>query len=171
MQKLEFDRWLSGKGAEQVKKSGATLYRWWTNTCPFCEASLPAVEKLRKKYGTRGLRVVAVYHPKPPRTVPDEEIKRLASRFGYGGVLAVDTDWSVLGDFYLSTGRRRATSASFLVDAEGVIRFVHPGPVFFPSNDPKAELENTDYELLDAAIDRLLLKVERGAKETITSAQ
>jgi len=165
MPKLAFDRWLSGKDAEQSKESGVTLYRWWTNTCPFCEASLPAVEKLRKKYGKRGLRVVAVYHPKPPRAVSDEEIKRLATRFGYDGVLAVDADWSVLGDFYLSTGRRRATSVSFLVDAAGVIRFVHPGPVFFPSSDPKAKVENADYLLLDEAIDRLLDEVKSNAKD------
>jgi hypothetical protein len=35
----------------------------------YCQATSPAVETLRKKYADRGLKVVAVYHPKPPRSV------------------------------------------------------------------------------------------------------
>ncbi len=109
---------------------------------------------MRKKYGDRGLRVVAVYHPKPKRHVTDELVLNAAKRLGYGGELAVDEDWSALEGAYLSTGERRATSVSFLVDAEGVIRFVHPGTEFFPSHAPADAEENADFELLDRAIAR-----------------
>ena len=138
---------------KQVK---ATLYRWWTNTCPYCEASLPAIEKLRQEYGPKGLRVVSVYHPKPQRTVDDESVLAMAQRFGYKGELAVDADWSQLRKAYLSTGRRRATSVTFLVDKDGVTRFLHPGPVLFPSDDPQYAIENDDYQLLKQAIEALL---------------
>ena len=39
----------------------------------------------------------------------------------------MDENWSVLKKLWLSTGHRPATSVSFLVDREGVVRFVHPG--------------------------------------------
>jgi thiol-disulfide isomerase/thioredoxin len=156
--KLDFDRWIrrderAGSGREPAR---ATLYRWWTDTCPYCRASLPAVEMLRRDYADKGLRIVGVYHPKPPRDVDDKDVIATARRFGYGGPIALDEGWSALDTAYLSTGPRRATSVSMLVDREGVIRFVHPGPVFFPSDDPQHAIQNDDYQRLKQAIDVLL---------------
>ncbi|MHC4079697.1 MAG: TlpA disulfide reductase family protein [Planctomycetota bacterium] len=155
---IEFDRWIRPPepSVPDIDPPEATLYRWWTDTCPHCRASLPAVERLRRDYGARGLRVVAAYHPKPPRDVADEDVLATARRFGYGGPIAVDDDWSALQAAYLSAGRRRATSVSLLVDRDGVIRFVHPGPVFFPSEDPNSARENDDYRLLRQAIEALV---------------
>ncbi|MHC4142745.1 MAG: TlpA disulfide reductase family protein [Planctomycetota bacterium] len=155
---VEFDRWVRPPQAPAPKTDPprATLYRWWTDTCPYCRASLPAVERLRRDYGAQGLRIVAAYHPKPPRDVADEDVIAAARRFGYGGPIAVDDDWSALDKAYLSTGRRRATSVSLLVDGDGVIRFVHPGPVFFPSDDPEFARQDADYRLLRQAIEALV---------------
>jgi len=137
-------------------KPKATLYRWWTDTCPYCEASLPGFERLRDKYESKGLRVVAVYHPKPPRPIDGETVESAADHWGFHGPIAVDQEWSALRTLYLDTGRRRATSAAFLVDADGVIRFVHPGPVLFPSDDPDDAQANRDFELLEQAVEAVL---------------
>ena len=153
----KFDRWITPDDLQrQPADPAVTLYRWWTDACPYCRASLPAVEILRREYGSRGLRIVGVYHPKPPRAVEDDAVRAAARRFGYRGLIAVDEDWSALDRVYLSTGKRRATSVSFLVDADGIIRFVHPGPVYFPSDDPDFARENDDYKRLKRAIEALL---------------
>jgi thiol-disulfide isomerase/thioredoxin len=156
--KLELDRWIRPQPpvGPKTQRARATLYRWWTDTCPYCRASLPAVDLLRREYGPKGLRVVGAYHPKPPRAVDDEAVLAAARRLGYGGPIAVDEDWSALDTAYRSTGPRRATSVSLLVDGEGVIRFVHPGPVYFPSDDPDHVDENDDYRRLKRAIEVLL---------------
>ncbi|MCH2133470.1 MAG: redoxin family protein [Phycisphaerales bacterium] len=153
--KLQLDRWAK-RAAPGKKKPQATLYRWWTNTCPWCEASLPAIEKLRLQYEKDGLRTVAVYHPKPPREETDEVILLAARDIGYHGDVAVDLDWSELRRAYLDSNKRGATSVSILVDEDGVVRFVHPGPVFFPSSDPAEARENADYLLLEKAIQSLV---------------
>jgi len=150
---LVFDRWFGvteklGKPA----KGEVVLYRWWTDSCPYCESSLPAFEALRKKYEKKGLKVVAVYHPKPVRVVEGEQIVKRAAEWGYRGLIAEDRDWSVLRDVYLDLQPRRATSVSFLVDEKGVIRFVHPGPVLFASSKEGDEQVNSDYAMLDDAI-------------------
>jgi thiol-disulfide isomerase/thioredoxin len=153
MPALVFDRWVRGAPSDAPR---ATLYRWWTDTCPYCSASLPAIEALRQSHESDGLSVVAVYHPKPPRETSDAEVLAMAERFGYLGAIALDTDWSVLNDFYLSTGSRTATSASFLVDELGMLRFVHPGPELFASDDPEQSQQDQDYWLLKDAILKLL---------------
>ena len=128
----------------------------WTDTCPHCEASLPGIEALRRKHADRGLAVVAVYHPKPPRAVDPEAVVQQAADRGYDGVVAIDRDWSELRRAYLDAGGRRATSISILVDAKGIVRFLHPGPRVYPSDDPASAQENADFQLLDKAIESLL---------------
>jgi thiol-disulfide isomerase/thioredoxin len=155
--KLEFARWLNTPDGKPMEPAGAvTLYRYWTESCPYCEATLPAVEGLRKKYGDAGLKVVAVYHPKPPRDVSDDVIAAAALERGYHGAVAVDPKWQALKAAWLKDGRRAATSVSFLVDRKGVIRFVHPGVMYFPSSKPEDAEANSDYELIDRAIAALL---------------
>lgn len=166
---LEFDGWIDPEAdaarselsahahaADAGAPAPVTLYRWWTDTCPFCESSLPALETLRSSYARRGLRIVCVYHPKPARPVDPEVVRRAARERGFTGTLALDSDWSALSRLYLSTGVRDATSASFLVDAEGVIRFVHPGPVYHPSADPRDAQADADFRLLEQAVSTLL---------------
>ena len=142
-----------------------TLYRWWTDTCPHCEASLPALDSLRKKYEKRGLKIVGVYHPKPPsKTVSEKEVLEGAASRQFEGEVVIDMDWSQLKKWWLETGKRSATSVSFLVDSEGIVRFVHPGPVLFPSDEKQFAQENNDFQLLDRAIDTLLPPLVREEK-------
>jgi len=134
-----------------------TLYRWWTDTCPYCEASLPALNSLREKYADRGLKLVGVYHPKPPsKKVAEEEVLAWAKERKFHGEVVIDGEWSQLKKWWLETGERNATSVSILVDSEGRVRFLHPGPVLFPSDEKQFAQENKDFELLDKAIDSLL---------------
>jgi len=143
-----------------------TLYRWWTDTCAYCEASLPALDSLREKYKDRGLRVVGVYHPKPQtRPVSNEFVLRGAKDRRFDGDVVIDSNWSQLKKWWLDTGNRSATSVSILVDDKGVVRFVHPGPVLFPSDEKNFSQENNDFLLLDRAIDALLQPIKPDTEE------
>jgi thiol-disulfide isomerase/thioredoxin len=155
MPTLTFSRWLNTQESKPLDTGGqVTLYRWWTNECPFCKATLPGLEDFRKKYGEKGLKVVAVYHPKPPRAVPDSLILNAARDIGYGGAIAVDGDWSQQKNVY--PNNQGATSISILVDKDGIIRFVHPGPDYFPSEQKEKAQQNQDYQLMQKAIEALL---------------
>ncbi|MCH8822728.1 MAG: TlpA family protein disulfide reductase [Planctomycetes bacterium] len=153
------------KQIENIPSPRITLYRWWIDGCPYCNASMPAMETLRKKYTDDGLRVVGVYHPKPPRAVDDQVIRAAAADYGFHGDIAVDEDWSVLRAAYLRWGKRKATSVSILVDKQGIIRFVHPGPAVFPSSKAANAQENQDYTLLENAIRQLLKLEDRESKQ------
>ena len=121
---------LGGPGAPR-----ATLVRFWTDTCAYCRASLPTLEQLRAEYGGRGLRVLAIHHPKPRRAASDAagksdaELRSLAAERGYHGALASDPHWHALERAWWGTGTRQATSASLLLDGQGRVRYVHPGPL------------------------------------------
>lgn len=151
------ERWL-GKPVAVGAADGprATLVRFWTDSCPYCVRSLPVVEQLRLEFADAGLVTVGVYHPKPPRPVADDMVTQAASERGYHGPIAVDEDWEMLEALWLDGPRRAATSASFLLDADGVVRFVHPGPEFFESDDPAHALADADVDDLRQAVAALL---------------
>ncbi|MFQ5607281.1 MAG: redoxin family protein, partial [Candidatus Zixiibacteriota bacterium] len=157
--KLEGLRWLNTKDNEPVDLQGiVTLVRWWTDTCPYCASSLPAIDGFSKLFPADQFQSIGVYHPKPPRPIQSSKILADARERGYYGPVALDQNWEVLEENYLSKKRRTATSVSFLLDKQGVIRFVHPGPEIHPSADPELLSVNSDYEDMTLAIKALLVE-------------
>jgi hypothetical protein len=78
--------------------------------------------------------VVGVFHPKPPAGSNADEIRaragRAAERFGFEFPVALDPDWRALRRWWLDQVPRAWTSVTFLVDREGIVRYVHPGGEF-----------------------------------------
>ncbi len=154
----ELDR-LNTPDKKPVKLAGkVTLVRWWTDTCPSCAMSLPAIERHRKKFAARGLQTLAVYHPKPPREVAAHDVLQMAKSIGYTGWVATDLQWKTLQRVYPGVHERRSTSVCVLLDEKGVIRYVHPGPAFGPTDDPEKRQLNQDYLNITAAIEALVLE-------------
>lgn len=150
-------RWLNTDDNEQPQIDGkVTLLRWWTNTCKFCAASLPPIDKLGREFEDTDFQRVAVYHPKPPRNVGDKKILDDAHLYGFNGIVAADEDWSVLNKNYLDIKPRRFTSVSFLLDRDGIVRFIHPGPELRLTSSPGLEQAASDYQDLRTAIRALL---------------
>jgi hypothetical protein len=131
-----------------------TLLRWWTNACPHCTGSVPSLARLGRKHGARGLSLVAVYHPKG-RPLTDESARQTAAQFGVSGTVAFDDRWTKYLELRDRGALRTATSISVLVDSDGVIRWVHPGPRLQDFGDPTRDGTEAFAEL-DRLVDRLL---------------
>ena len=79
----------------------------------------------------------------------------------FHGKVVIDGDWSQLEKWWLGTGKRQATSVSFLVDVEGVVRFVHPGPVLFQSDKKEnTYMENIEYIKRETLTEKLQFNKE-----------
>lgn len=103
-------------------KGKVAVVRWWTNGCPFCSGSAPALNELSRK----NVVMVGVYHPKPPRDVTADQVRGWAKDIHMPGALAVDRDWEVLRRWE-GKEKHGFTSLTFLLDKKGRIRHVHPG--------------------------------------------
>ena len=133
------------------------LVRWWTDTCPFCRRSAPALNEFHQRYGARGLVVIGMYHPKPIRRLVTEELVRDgAKERGFRFPIAIDRDWSILSRWWLDGSPRRATSVSFLIDRRRVIRYVHPGPAFHREVLHGDDRPRADFLELQGMIEKLL---------------
>jgi thiol-disulfide isomerase/thioredoxin len=129
-----------------------TLYRWWTDGCAHCETSLPDLSRLHRDYRARGLHFVAVYHPKRLRPPDDDALRALLEQAGFAGELVADPEWRKLRELMRRAGLRAYTSVSFVVDREGIVQWVHPGPRLHRSDDPAYRDAAADF----AALERFL---------------
>ena len=141
--------WLDGRPRTLAGLRGqVVLVRFWTDTCPYCRATAPKLQRLDRELRARGLVVLGVYHPKPRgRAVTDAEVRATVDAWRLEFPIAIDAGWSTLDAWWLTTGDRSATSASMVIDCRGVIRTVHPGPAY--SDAEYAEIHATITAALD----------------------
>ncbi|MBX3397056.1 MAG: TlpA family protein disulfide reductase [Phycisphaerae bacterium] len=139
------------------------LIRFFTDDCPSCRATLPTLSRIYRDYSEEGLSVVGIYYPKSgPRVVNDDEFRSTIRRLELEFPCMPDADWSFLDRIWLKSGDaarsepREHKCATFLLDRRGRIRFIHPGPDFYPSSRPAEKRQDEDYRAVRAAIEKLL---------------
>jgi len=157
-----FDGWLNSEPLSLADLRGrVVLVRWWTETCPFCASSAPALRAIDEQYAPEGLAVIGVYHPKADRDGPLDvaRVKRAVAARELDFPIAIDWDWrnGTLRDWWLTGPDRPATSVTFLLDKSGVIQFVHPGMEYHAPNGSEAHaMCAADMIGIRAEIERLL---------------
>jgi peroxiredoxin len=156
---LHLKDWLNSNPLEISDLRGkVVLLRWWTQGCPYCTATAPALNSLAGTYGGRGLQVIGIFHPKPPGKWTMGEVHRAAEEKRFTFPIAVDGDWTALNRWWL-TRERSFTSVSFLLDQHGIIRYVHPGGEFHEGQNggmPTHAACNRDMHFIQGEIAKLL---------------
>ena len=151
-------RWLDGKPEDEGK---VRLVRWWTDGCPLCTNSAPAIAALKEKHGEK-LSVRAIYHDKHRgRELTDEQVRAFANTAGYTGTLGHDVGWKALGAWWLAAGGRRFTSVTFVLGKQGRIRLIHTGGEFHAREHTdhclfEPEQCAAEYAAIDAAVAKLV---------------
>ena len=155
----------SGPLALRDLRGKVVLIRWWTDSCPMCVRSAPALNEFHELYGERGLVVVGMYHPKPiSRGISPEQVEQAAQERGFEFPIALDLGWSNLRKYWLGGQDRRATSVSFLLDRHGIIRYIHPGPEYHRAGEGRHAQCGADYLEFKQKIEELLREAAAGGK-------
>jgi len=156
---LELREWIHSRPLDVGDLKGkVALLRWWTEGCPFCQATAPALRKFQAEYQSRGLQVIGIYHPKPPGDWDLRKVDRAAQQKQFTFPVALDGDWSALKRWWLYRDRD-FTSVSFLLDRRGIIQYVHPGGEFHEGNQGGFDTHEScqrDFHAIDSEIRRLL---------------
>ncbi len=98
--------------------AGSVAYiDFWASWCAPCKASFPAMQGLQRKFGARGFRVVAV-----GVDTNEAAMRRFLGKMKPIFAVAWDRDQKLA-----EAAALEAMPTSFLVDAQGTIRFVHRG--------------------------------------------
>jgi peroxiredoxin len=130
------------------------LLRWWTGPyCPFCHASAAALKEWHQMYQDDGLVVIGFYHHKSTSPLSLDEVATMARELGFTFPIGIDPGWTTLSRWWLNpVPDAKFTSVSFLLDHEGIIRYIHPGGDYVKGDD--------DHKAMQAAIEEQLQRIE-----------
>jgi peroxiredoxin len=152
------DRWVQGGPLRLADLRGkVVLLRFFMDAdCPYCRGTAPALNEFQREFGPRGLVVVGMYTPKPrPRPVTVDEVRGYVESYGFRFPVAVDDDWATLRKLWLDrVPDATYTSASLLIDRNGVVRHVQEGGLY--AKDAPSANARRDYNAMASAIVRLL---------------
>ena len=149
--------WLNSQPLKlNTLENKVVLIRWWTETCPFCSRSAPALNEFHDTFKDKGLVVIGIYHPKPPGPRRQGALEKAVKRLGFEFSIALDMDWEILRRYWLAKGRNRWTSVSFLIDKRGKIRYIHPGGEYYKGEDETRTEAQRDYDELKRLIEKLI---------------
>jgi peroxiredoxin len=120
--------WLNSPALSMKDLRGhVVLIRFWLIDCPYCKSTAPALNYLYDKYGKQGLVVIGVHHPKSDAARDLDRVRKGAGELGFKFPIATDDHWTTVNSYWLANNKRSYTSASFLIDKQGRIRWIHPG--------------------------------------------
>ena len=142
------------------------LIRWWTETCPYCSRSAPALNEFHDTFKDKGLVVIGMYHPKPPGPRRQKALEKAIERLGFEFPIVLDMDWGMLRRYWLAKGKHRWTSVSFLIDKRGIIRYIHPGGEYYKGKDETRTEAQRDYDELKAMIEKLIAEPSESKDES-----
>jgi cytochrome c biogenesis protein CcmG/thiol:disulfide interchange protein DsbE len=107
------------------------LLDFWGTFCEPCKKSFPKFEALSEKYGSKGFRVVGISEDEQEDR---DKIPGFAATYGAKFSLAWDEDRALARRYKPET-----MPSSFLIDKNGVVRFVHVG--FHDGEEAQVESE------------------------------
>lgn len=150
----EFEEWAHSEPLDLKDLRGrVVLVRFWTDSCPYCARSLPAVQQLAEEFRDEPVTFVGAYHSKPLGSErPWKDAVKTARDWGVEFPLAYDRQWETVRSWWLEGQDAAATSSSFVIDSQGEVVHIHPGPVFFPSDDPEEARFDRDFRKIRQAI-------------------
>lgn len=159
---FKFDGWLNSEPLTlEDLKGQVVLVRWFTDTCPYCASSAPALRELYEEYTDKGLTIIGVYHPKAGRDDPMDlqRVQSVVDAREFKFPIGIDWDWrnGTLKEWWLTGPKRPGTSVTFILDKSGVVQFIHPGMEYHEDNG--SELHTmcaSDMGRVRAAIERLI---------------
>jgi thiol-disulfide isomerase/thioredoxin len=108
------------------------LLNFWASWCPPCLREIPSMERLRIKMAGRPLAIVAL-----DSAEAQEDVNAFLSRMTLGFPVLLDPDGS-------NTRRWKvfALPTTFLLDAEGRVRYVLTGPTEWDEDEALAVIES-----------------------------
>jgi peroxiredoxin len=152
------DRWIQGGPLtlEGLRGKVVLIRFFMESDCPYCRGTAPALNEFHREFASRGLVVIGMYTPKPrPRPVRNERVAEYVNTYGFEFPVAVDDDWSALRRLWLDrVPEARFTSASLLIDRDGILRHVQEGGLY--AKDAADPAARRDYQEMRAALSKLL---------------
>ena len=134
-----------------------TVVRFWTDHDEHSAKSMKALAELADGFRGRGVTFVGVYYSTGSASERDWRVAvSQADAWGVKFPIAYDRRWNTLDDWWVRHLEHLPHSPTLVLGPDGRVAHVHPGPVYYPNDDPLAKMCNDDFLALRAAVHDLL---------------
>jgi thiol-disulfide isomerase/thioredoxin len=142
----------SAPAGELLRARGQVLWvEFWASWCGSCAESFPFLDRLERELGGQGLRVLGINVDEEP-----DDARAFLARHAVGFAQAADPSGHCPRRFGVE-----AMPAGYLVDREGVVRYVHRG---FRSRDAAPLRERVEALLAEKAAPTMAAGVAAGPR-------
>jgi peroxiredoxin len=118
-------------------------------------SSASTLNEFYRTYGPRGMAVVGIYAPAPfPTPTSLDHVRELAEAQGFEFAIGLDARWETLHRYWLDRADAELTSATFLIDRKGIIRYIQPDGQYDKNSPNRAA--RREYSKLEKEIETLL---------------
>ena len=103
-------------------KGGVVLIDFWTYSCINCVRTLPHLQTLQAKYGTRGLTIIGMHSPEFDFEMSQSNVAAAVKR--------LKVTWPVALDSHMATWNAYSNQywpAEYLIDQKGRVAYFHAG--------------------------------------------
>ena len=141
--------WINTEPFTLVSLRGkVVLVDFWTYTCVNCIRTFPYLKQWYDKYAEQGLVIVGVHSPKFEFEKKQENVEAAVEQYGLEYPVAQDNDFMTWRAY-----NNRAWPAKYLIDKDGVIRYIHFGEGAYDKTEQKIRelLEETGAPVVDVS--------------------
>jgi len=128
-------KWLNSPPLRMEKLRGkVVLVDFWEYTCVNCIRTFPYLKAWHDKYKDKGLVIIGVHTPEFKFAREEANVTRSAKQFGLEYPILIDSDmavWRAYGNRYWP--------AKYLIDAQGLVRYFHPGEGAYEATEAKIQ--------------------------------
>ena len=144
--------WVNSEPLDVDKLRGKVILLRFLHDSPSGAATL---KEFYRAYRAQGLEVVGFYTPDPMPAATDlEHVRRLVASQGFSFPVGLDSRWETLNRYWLEQPDAEMTSTTFLIDRQGVIRYIQPNGQYEKSSTNRAARRG--YETMQRVIEGLL---------------
>ncbi len=122
---VDLDGWLQTEATSLEDFDGQVkILQFWTFSCFNCKATIPTLQGLYATYGPAGLEIIGVHSPEFDYEKDLALVQQAADDLGVTWPIAIDNQKL---NFRSWQGSRRFWPRTYVIDANGDIRFDHIG--------------------------------------------
>ena len=98
--------WLSSSAEDALKdtKGHPVLIHFWSLSCAMCKDNLPRVAEWREKYGSAGLRLIAIHMPRYPEDANVDAVRQAITQYEINDPSAIDNEHKLRDAFQNEKG-------------------------------------------------------------------
>lgn len=129
------ETWLNTRPLHLTDLKGkVVMVEFWTYGCYNCRNVEPYVKQWNKKFAPQGFVVIGVHSPEFDSERDIENVKRYVREHGITYPVAIDNDFATWRNY-----NNRYWPAMYLIDKQGVIRYVHIGEGEYAPTEQKIQ--------------------------------